>query len=299
MNNSPDNTNLSEVPIENSESYSASISLADVNLMEKGSASSRSMRSDTLVDVSEQSSSFAEDVDAVVTTSPRSSGSRKKRLCVMIPLVFVVVAVVIGLSVGLSSKSTGASSPTDNNLNPPVDVNPDSGLPISPRASYEDIVAWLLQENVSSEQALVTDGTPQNRAARWLAQDDKAGLPLPETSIGDDDYKSSSSSSAYMYMVRYVLTVLYYQMDGESWPTQVNFLTDKPVCQWQGISRKTNGYLTGSELGGLRCDKDTGLPVILDLGTWWGGVLCEKCCIYMWTYGANNAFFLYVLSRIQ
>ena len=292
--NDDDATNaFPKVPIE-SGAYSASLSMADVNLMEKGTSSTRSIHSDTLVDVSEHSASLpaAEEVrNSTALTSPRHRNNTKKFawMC-LIPLVIVAtVALALGLkkSDGNDRSSSGNSDTTASDPKPPT-TSPVEPAPaphlstfaptnkaVDQRATLHELMSWFISQNISSSDALATGGSPQNRAALWLAYQDGAALPLPRVSIYD-----STTSEGYLYMVRYVMVVLYYQMQGDSWSTNVNFMTSRYVCDWNAISWRTNnGINRYPELGGLECDADTGMPVSLDLGKtcWEENTSCVVC----------------------
>ena len=258
---------LSEVPIERSSSSSsgacaASLSLADVNLMEKGTSLHNSHTFETS--------------DSFTAVNEQLSPSKRWKLMCWIPLAIVtLLALAVGLGVGLSSSSNQAMPQS-----PAADSDPPSrpAAPV-PRASLEDIVSWLSQQGISQD-ALQTVGTPQNRAARWLAQEDQVVLPPLH----------DATTSSYLLTVRYVLVVLYYQLRGEYWPTQVGFLSpNEGVCDWHGISRKTNGQTVDNEIGGLRCDEESGLPVILDLGRYYYMLLCV--CVILARFVWENSNF--------
>ena len=263
---------MTDIPIE---SGSASMSMADVNMMEKG-ASSRD-QSETMVDLSEQSGSMPA-VDEVRAAVPPTRRNRKKwaLLCLAPLAVLVIVAVIVSVSLSSNDSNKAGSSSNQNNNNsnnpqqpstpsapapsPPTTPN-NNTPPTAPRASFQEIVAWLEQESISNPQALQTAETPQNLAAHWLAETDPAQVPLPTASIDDP-----GTSEGYMYMIRYVMALIYFQMNGENWPAQLGFLTESFVCLWNGFSLTAGGTVGSYERGGLRCDSDTGLPVVLDLG---------------------------------
>ena len=258
-----------ELPIDNA---AASLSMADVNIMEKGSSS----HSETLVDTSETSGSFPafeEDTPSTTETAKAPPRSCKKKCCLFccIPFALLVFVILILIAVGLSDESYESATNIANDptrpSNPSAPAPVPAPAPTSPetepqRPSFDEIKAWLVQQKVSIRQDIKARGTPQHKAVKWLADEDGAALPLPTVSI-----KDRNSKEGYMYMVRYVMAVLYYAMDGDNWTTKVNFMTDKDVCDWLGLSQRTNGNLIGSELGGLLCQEDTGMPGILDLGT--------------------------------
>jgi hypothetical protein len=176
-------------------------------------------------------------------------------------------AVVVSLGAGLGtrgkrerSRSNAANPSGSTGQSRPTDAEPTVPAP-APRATMDEIVSWLGKEGIDKRAKLRKEGSPQNMAAVWLATADNATLPLPTVSITDE-----TNTAGYMYMVRYVMAVVYFQMNGENWPVSLDFLSDKDVCDWNGI-KLSIGDSTGHEQGGLQCDETTGLPVVLDLGT--------------------------------
>ena len=113
-------------------------------------------------------------------------------------------------------------SPLNANPEAPPDVSVPTDPVVVPHdgASLEDIVAWLIRENVS-----VGDGRDTKyRAGRWLA---------------GQDYSASSGGSSIRRLTPRRLHVHgtirpddgVLPNQGEFWPTQVGFLTaDKDVC---------------------------------------------------------------------
>jgi hypothetical protein len=77
----------------------------------------------------------------------------------------------------------------------------------------------LLQNEVSGAEALQDDSSPQFRALRWLTNEDTAVLDL-------------DSTPTMILVERYVLAVLYFATSGESWLTELHFLSASSVCEW-------------------------------------------------------------------
>jgi hypothetical protein len=149
--------------------------------------------------------------------------------------------------------------------------------------AFEDVVDYLSYQGVSSNTDLTTEGTPQNRAARWLSELDEAAIQVPEVSIGD-----AQNSSGYLYTARYVMALNYFELSGLNWTSPANFLSRDDVCSWNG---PIEGYnlsmpLSSAQYGGLLCDGESGLPIVLDLGTFtlyfsldsrkWTTIVCTK-----------------------
>lgn len=144
--------------------------------------------------------------------------------------------------------------------------------------AFDELVTYLVNENVSSSNDLYSVGSPQNLAAQWLTIDDDANLPLPTDSISD-------SQEAYLYMFRYVMAVNYFAFRGDNWVSRMNFLSESSVCTWNRISLGLDGPDVVYEQGGVRCDVDTGLPITLDMGK---KIKHMDCCLVCKLIHANE-----------
>lgn len=123
-------------------------------------------------------------------------------------------------------------------------------MTIMPRPEHNDVIKYLHSHNISSHEELTTVDSPRNLAARWLAESDPAQLPIPVT-------------YDYLYVARYVMVLNYFALNGDGWTMNVNFMTDKHVCDWNGM--KNAFGRKGVESGGLSCDENR-IPGVLDLG---------------------------------
>lgn len=113
-------------------------------------------------------------------------------------------------------------------------------------AKFETVVEYLANEGISDREDLQAYESPQNRAAWWIAEEDLASLTVPTSGSTDDTYR---------YVARYVMAVNYYAMGGEGWHSQLNFLSEDDICQWQDADL------------GVRCSTERpDIPVTLYLG---------------------------------
>lgn len=178
-------------------------------------------------------------------SSPRASSSTRKRFyfrcfsataCLLVTF-FIIFAV--GLSVRPADDSSGSASA---------------------RPTREQVVAFLVQHNVSTSAQLNDSTSLQYVAAQHLAELDQREVPLP-VAIANDHY----DRDVYMYTVRYVMVLLYMAWKGPHWRTQHDFMTPLDVCQWNAVSFSFDTP-TMLEPGGVICDPVSGLPIKLDLG---------------------------------
>ena len=232
------------LPIESSDA-AASLSSSDIELVKQGHEENPVH---TLEEGDVGATSFPT-VEEIRAMNPPHH-SKRSRGCIYLAALVLLVAVVVGVSVGLSNNNSETS------VN-----NPGGGLQDEERPTFFQIRSWLEDEGISDSAAFHFPGSPQNLAAQWLATEDLAGVPLPRVSFSDP-----SSPEGYMFVVRYVMALIYFQMNGDNWHTPVNFMTPQPICQWNGNSLAHNGQGLGVEQGGIWCDED-GIPTFLDLGT--------------------------------
>jgi hypothetical protein len=181
--------------------------------------------------------------DEVRTTVNVHRGSSGRFLKIVIAAL-VIAAVVIGVVIGVNMGGGGGTS-SANNLK-------QGTLSAGPRKSTADeIISYMANSGVSDLDALTTVGSPQSRAAAWMAEDDEANLPAP----------SADGEAAYKFTTRYAMAVLYYSTGGDrTWAYQLNFMTGANVCDWASTFNPVQPYRKG-----VVCDSSTGLIVGLGI----------------------------------
>jgi hypothetical protein len=200
-----------------------------------------------------------------------SCGDRKKCLLVTFGLLLVILASVcvgVGVSVGVTGGLSGGggesgklataipNATAEMTDDPLGNVSDDPPEPNSARKSNVDqVVAYMVNASVSDLTALTTIGSPQNRAALWLAEQDAANTAVPAG--------NATALESYNYMARYVMAVFYYSTGGENWDVQYFFMTIAPICDWN------NARIDGPNAfyrRGIICDEETDLVFGLDYG---------------------------------
>jgi hypothetical protein len=200
-----------------------------------------------------------------IKTTLNSSNRMQDRWKYFGVAMLVLLALIIGISIGASGKKgeTTASSATSTgtaNLPPPVSspvlspvISPVLSPVVAPvtvaaptlppgEVRFNSIVDFL--SSVSDPILLNELGTVQNKAANWMGSGDTRQYPVPS---------SFTSISAYGFVQRYVLAVLYLALDGEQWPFQADFLKGVPECEWTE-TLKTN---EGDYDLGVTCDAES------------------------------------------
>jgi hypothetical protein len=168
-------------------------------------------------------------------TSANMNRGTSGRYVKVVMAAMVIGAVVIGVIVGISAGGSN-SSPSS------------SSVSLERQSTTEEIIAYMANSGVSDLTALTIPGSPQSRAAFWMATEDRVNLPVP----------TDDGVAAYKYLTRYVMTVLYYSTGGDTtWKNQLDFLSSDDVCGWYGIFQpNTNPFRKG-----IVCDSVTGLIV--------------------------------------
>jgi hypothetical protein len=181
--------------------------------------------------------------DEVRTTVNMSHGSGRSgngRFLKIVIASLVLAAILVGVIVGVSAG--GSSNSAFSNLK-----QGDAASDAPRKSTVDEIITYMANSGVSDLTALTTVGSPQSRAAAWMAEDDDANLPVP----------TADGEVAYKYTTRYAMVVLYYSTGGDrTWASQLNFLTSADVCNWYGLFNTLNPYRKG-----VVCDGDTGLIV--------------------------------------
>lgn len=95
------------------------------------------------------------------------------------------------------------------------------------RNRTDDVIQFLVDNGISKLEALEISGSPQNKAAKWIA---------------DIDRRQVSISTGGEFLDRYVMALLFYAFFGDvTWPNDLNFLSKEHVCEWYESKRNPSG----------------------------------------------------------
>lgn len=128
-------------------------------------------------------------------------------------LVMLIVAVSIGVVVGLTTKDTNDPLLFDDNF--VVDVREDE------KAAMK---AYIIEHGVSSQSAFSLSTSPQSRALTFLGDMDPLRLETPTFGL--------NSAAGYTFITRYVMALFYYAMNGDAWNYDLFFLSQHETCDW-------------------------------------------------------------------
>ena len=134
-----------------------------------------------------------------------------RALCCVIFLGLIVAAILLPLS--LQKDSEG---------------NVGFGGLVSHR---KKVVNYLIEAGISSSDDLNKPGTPQYQAAKWIADEDKYHMHLPEYI---DQRREVHGHNRFVE--RYALAVLYFAAGGPRWRFDANFMSNDDICNWHGLT---------------------------------------------------------------
>lgn len=181
-----------------------------------------------------------------------------KRFWIVVMGVVCTTGIIVGVSVGVRngnpSEEAGVSNGSANKTRADVPAEPTLEL-VPSQDKLEQVIAYLVNEGVSSRVDLKRSGSPQSLAAKWIATEDELNLSVPED--------NSSTQTGYMYVSRYILRLLWHALEGPEWKDQLGDLSNNThICEWNMVVNI--GGLTYPR--GLYCFRDNLLPGVLFLG---------------------------------
>jgi hypothetical protein len=178
------------------------------------------------------------EVRTTVNVHRGSSGGRNGRFLKIFVAALVIAGVVVGVIFGVRAGGGGGKSSSSSS---------QQGDSAVRNSTVDEIIRYMALSGVSDLIAMTTVGSPQSRAAAWMAEEDEANLPVP----------TADGEVAYKYTMRYAMVVLYYSTGGDrTWANQLSFMTGADVCDWYGVFNTLNPYRKGAI-----CDQGTGLIV--------------------------------------
>lgn len=150
----------------------------------------------------------------------------------------LLLVLILGVSLGVSSSRNSSSSQESiNNL------------------SLSEVADWIVSNGISSRGDVLTEGTPQNQAAKYLM------------TLDASQEDTGTSRQAYLQAAKYVMAVFFYSTNGDRWISSLNFMNKDNICDWTalGISINERGSFQ-TEVKGVLCNSDD-IPEALDVGT--------------------------------
>jgi hypothetical protein len=173
----------------------------------------------------------------LLCTSNKGQRERQRRLWqIMIGFALFALAAAFVLAVVLGALQV-RNNANENDMSPRMTATVD-----------------LLSGNgITKEVELTTPGTPQNRAALWIANEDALQLDIPRA-ISDILVPLVDRTSPYPFVQRYALAVFYYSTKGdEAWTNSLQFVSDQHECSWFQTMPDDMGEIYAL---GVTCDQE-------------------------------------------
>ncbi|KAL3910311.1 MAG: hypothetical protein SGARI_002188, partial [Bacillariaceae sp.] len=106
-------------------------------------------------------------------------------------------------------------------------------------------IAYLFEQEISSAKDLYDESTAQYQAARWMALEDPEQLTVPTVTGGGGGGLRNTNS--FRFVQRYVLSVLFFALNGDGWDNRHNFVTGVHECSWfdSNVNRNDETYALG------------------------------------------------------
>jgi hypothetical protein len=177
------------------------------------------------------------DVEEMKTDIGRRSS--KTRQCWTIGIAVVcLLAIVIGLSVGLTGNNSSSSASANSGSNTTSDNEGDFGFDGTGSFDrYMQVYNALSESEISPPENLKVLGTPANLACNWMANGDDLQVDIPA---------SLTEVGSTTFLQRYVLSHMYFHLKGPAWTFGDDFLTKKTECNWnRGIKADGTPYTFG------------------------------------------------------
>ena len=152
----------------------------------------------------------------------RGAGAGGRCHCVAFDFVLLIVGLLIvsiGLAVGLAGRETMLRQ------QPPKEAPKLSEEEASNR--LKEVMEFLEGSGVAKHEDFEVATSPQSLAATHLAVKDPLFLDVPHSSVPRDGYQ---------FITRYVLSVLYYALNGDDWTNKKSFMSSLPTCDWWEIN---------------------------------------------------------------
>jgi hypothetical protein len=182
---------------------------------------------------------------------PMSSGRKTLRCLGITLLVFVATVAIIVVPVAIIKNDSDGS----------VNNNPSKSVSRIPA-----VADYLQALDISTMALMNSEGTPQNRALKWIADDDAYQLALPETTTSGGG-RLLLLPGHNPFVERYSLAVFYYSLGGPQWDYQLDFLQPIDHCDWyQDFISTSTTALKLVRLGVNGCKNVGGMNFVSGIG---------------------------------
>mmetsp|Transcript_31416 Transcript_31416/g.46325 ORF Transcript_31416/g.46325 Transcript_31416/m.46325 type:complete len:639 (+) Transcript_31416:352-2268(+) len=168
---------------------------------------------------------------------------RKKKWILVYGVVgaFVILLVIITV---LAAMLARCSSRNESNNNTATEKTTNNVPTLNLQDKIKQVKEHIVSQGYSSSDDVQKESTPQDLAAQFMGLDD---IAVP--------HKTSSKGETFEWMERYVMTVFYYAMNGDSWVVSNSFVNRNiRTCRWvspifqEGVGCDKNGRINSISL---------------------------------------------------
>jgi hypothetical protein len=182
-------------------------------------------------------------LNALIEGRSNPYSGRTKRLMFLMVVSVVALAAIIGFSIAIEKKNSVRGSSASSGVSgsdSDSEANSDSS-PLERVKRLQQVQDFLVSKGISSRSDLEDTSSPQYRAAEWIADED--GLNL-------------SMDDVVHFEQRYVVAVMFYDLQGENWVVPLKFLSEESICEWGvGLTATTSRGEEQWRLG-VQCNED-------------------------------------------
>ena len=159
----------------------------------------------------------------LVLETPQPSSTKRRLIPGALLLIAAMLAVIIGLSVGLTKSNSEEVNSNIGESSPGTAPITQTASPAVVESRQVDVEAWIVSQEYSSVNALNDPDSPQSKAAKFMV--DSTSIEVPT--------ETADPFLSFQWMERYALAVFYYALNGDNWLYHENFLERTlPSCQW-------------------------------------------------------------------
>jgi hypothetical protein len=193
-----------------------------------------------------------EPVNQTVTVEPTTPWYKRQSTFAFLTIISLLLAVVLGFSIGLSGNGTPSIEPfksgdslptsapsavvpmnatitTEPNMTP-IAINPNITLRAAVLTSYINNITLL-------NQKITANGTtPESKALSWLIYNDSF---LETAALISEDDPIRKNAIGFRIRQRYALLTMWFQQNATTkWENDAEWLVNPSECHWYGISCK-------------------------------------------------------------
>jgi hypothetical protein len=154
----------------------------------------------------------------------------------------LLIAMTVGLAVGLT-KDEGGSSSYEGGSSSLLNGSWNGFTPVTRETVRLAMKDYIVSNGISSESDFFSSTSPQSKALDFLANKDPQRLNAPRTGLDSDD--------GYAFITRYVMSVFHSSTGGDTWNYDLLFNTKHKTCEWYDVFQPPVGQV------GVLCNKNT------------------------------------------